>query len=105
MLEELKPHHLLPTYLCYIFVYKASDSLQEMGAVGDSGLTQCFFQVEVKRSAISILPEAQKETELLVNAVPPSAPLPQSSHELPDCVRPARKTQLPDSKWNSPIPP
>lgn len=54
-------------------------------------------EVEVKRSAISILPEAQKETELLVNAMPPSAPLPQSSHELPDCVRPARKTQLPDN--------
>ncbi|XP_054064037.1 tumor necrosis factor receptor superfamily member 1A-like [Rissa tridactyla] len=55
-------------------------------------------EVEVKRSEISILlPEFQKETELSVNAPPPPAPLPQSSHELPDCVRPARKTQLPDN--------
>lgn len=68
-------------------------------AVGDCGLRKHVFQVEVKRSEISILlPEPQKETELLVNAAPPTAPLPQSSHELPDCVRPARKTQLPDSK-------
>ncbi|NXB59794.1 TNR1A factor, partial [Struthidea cinerea] len=52
---------------------------------------------EEKRNKISILlPESQKETELPVNAAP-SAPLPQSSHELPDCVRPARKTQLPDN--------
>ncbi|NXO10532.1 TNR1A factor, partial [Oriolus oriolus] len=52
---------------------------------------------EVKRNEISILlPESQKETELPLNATP-SAPLPQSSHELPDCVRPARKTQLPDN--------
>ncbi|XP_074665224.1 tumor necrosis factor receptor superfamily member 1A isoform X2 [Strix aluco] len=55
-------------------------------------------EVEVKRSEISILlPESQKETELSVNATPPPAPLLQSSHELPDCVRPARKTQLPDN--------
>lgn len=68
-------------------------------AAGDSGLRKCVFQVEVKRSEISILlPESQKETELSVNATPPPAPLPQSSHELPDCVRPARRTQLPDSK-------
>lgn len=68
-------------------------------AVGDCGLRKHVFQVEVKRGEISILlPEPQKETELLVNAAPPPAPLPQSSHELPDCVRPARKTQLPDSK-------
>ncbi|NWR85393.1 TNR1A factor, partial [Furnarius figulus] len=54
-------------------------------------------EVEVKRNEISILlPESQKEIELSVNAAP-SAPLPQSSHELPDCVRPARKTQLPDN--------
>ncbi|NXA10573.1 TNR1A factor, partial [Sapayoa aenigma] len=54
-------------------------------------------EVDVKRNEISILlPEAQKETELSVNATP-SAPLPQSSLELPDCVRPARKTQLPDN--------
>lgn len=52
---------------------------------------------EEKRNKISILlPESQKETELPVNESP-SAPLPQSSHELPDCVRPARKTQLPDN--------
>ncbi|NXI88159.1 TNR1A factor, partial [Rhipidura dahli] len=52
---------------------------------------------EEKRNEISILlPESQKETELPVKATP-SAPLPQSSHELPDCVRPARKTQLPDN--------
>ncbi|NWV70161.1 TNR1A factor, partial [Malurus elegans] len=56
-----------------------------------------IFQVEQKRNEISILlPESQKETELPLNAAP-SAPPPQSSHELPDCVRPARKTQLPDS--------
>ncbi|XP_025959252.1 tumor necrosis factor receptor superfamily member 1A [Dromaius novaehollandiae] len=55
-------------------------------------------EVEVKRNVTSILlPESQKETVLLVNATPPSAPMPQSSHELPDCVRPARKTQLPDN--------
>ncbi|XP_054019309.1 tumor necrosis factor receptor superfamily member 1A [Dryobates pubescens] len=55
-------------------------------------------EVEVKRKEISILlPESQKETEFLVNAAPPTAPLPQSSHELPDCVSPARKTQLPDN--------
>ncbi|NXB33012.1 TNR1A factor, partial [Eulacestoma nigropectus] len=54
-------------------------------------------QEEEKRNEISILlPESQKEIELPVNATP-SAPLPQSSHELPDCVRPARKTQLPDN--------
>ncbi|NWW76864.1 TNR1A factor, partial [Climacteris rufus] len=54
-------------------------------------------EVEEKRNEISILlPEPQKETELPVHASP-SAPLPQSSHELPDCVRPARKTQLPDT--------
>ncbi|NXT70358.1 TNR1A factor, partial [Chaetops frenatus] len=54
-------------------------------------------EVEEKRYENSILlPESQKETELPVNATP-SAPLSQSSHELPDCVRPARKTQLPDS--------
>ncbi|NWV76783.1 TNR1A factor, partial [Dasyornis broadbenti] len=54
-------------------------------------------EVEEKINEISIhLPESQKETELPVNAIP-SAPLLQSSHELPDCVRPARKTQLPDN--------
>ncbi|NXI52292.1 TNR1A factor, partial [Chloroceryle aenea] len=57
-------------------------------------------EVEVKRSEISILlPESQKEIELPVNATPPPAPLPQSSHELPDCVSPARKTQLPDNPF------
>ncbi|KAM4683681.1 tumor necrosis factor receptor superfamily member 1A isoform 1-T1 [Amazona ochrocephala] len=55
-------------------------------------------EVEVKKGEISILlPESRKETELLVNATPPPVPLPQSSHEFPDCVRPARKRQLPDS--------
>ncbi|NXY21203.1 TNR1A factor, partial [Atrichornis clamosus] len=54
-------------------------------------------EVKEKRNEISILlPESQKETEFYVNATP-SSPLPQSSHELPDCVRPARKTQLPDN--------
>ncbi|KFQ16797.1 PREDICTED: tumor necrosis factor receptor superfamily member 1A, partial [Merops nubicus] len=54
-------------------------------------------EVEVKRNEISILaPESQKEIELSVNATP-SAPLLQSSQELPDCVSPARKTQLPDN--------
>ncbi|NWV31200.1 TNR1A factor, partial [Grantiella picta] len=54
-------------------------------------------EAEEKRNEISIpLPESQKETESPLNAIP-SAPLPQSSHELPDCVRPARKTQLPDN--------
>ncbi|NWW53395.1 TNR1A factor, partial [Pedionomus torquatus] len=62
-------------------------------------LRKSVFQVEVKRSEISILlPESRKETELSVNAAAPSpAPPLQSSHELPDCVRPARKTQLPDN--------
>ncbi|NXG47661.1 TNR1A factor, partial [Psilopogon haemacephalus] len=65
---------------------------------GSSGLTKCVFQVEVKRNEISILlPESQKETEFIVNATPTTAPLPQSSHELPDCISPARKTQLPDN--------
>ncbi|XP_064321587.1 tumor necrosis factor receptor superfamily member 1A isoform X1 [Phalacrocorax carbo] len=55
-------------------------------------------EVEVKRSEISTLvPESQKEAELSVNAAPPPAPLLQSSQELPDCVRPARRTQLPDN--------
>ncbi|NWH35324.1 TNR1A factor, partial [Chloropsis hardwickii] len=55
-------------------------------------------EVEEKRNEIStLLPESQKETELPVNAMLSSAPLPQSSHELSDCVRPARKTQLPDN--------
>lgn len=54
-------------------------------------------EVEEKRNEISILhSESQKETELPVNATP-SAPQSQSSHEFPDCVTPARKTQLPDS--------
>ncbi|XP_005038541.1 PREDICTED: tumor necrosis factor receptor superfamily member 1A [Ficedula albicollis] len=53
---------------------------------------------EEKRNEISTLvPESQKETESPVNAALSSGPLPQSSHELPDCVRPARKTQLPDN--------
>lgn len=105
--EKFKLQHLLPTYLCYIFFYKADDSLQEenCAAVGDSELRHCLFQVEVKGSAITVLPEIQKEKELLVNATPPSVPLLQSSHELPDCVRAARKRQLPDSKCNSGIPP
>lgn len=68
-------------------------------AVGDVGLRKCVFQVEVKRSEISILlPESQREIELSVKAIPPTAPLLQSSQELPDCVSTARKTQLPDSK-------
>ncbi|NXC09550.1 TNR1A factor, partial [Orthonyx spaldingii] len=50
-------------------------------------------EVEEKKEISILLPESQKETELPVNATP-SAPLP---HELPDCVRPARKTQLPDN--------
>ncbi|NWR57531.1 TNR1A factor, partial [Bucorvus abyssinicus] len=55
-------------------------------------------EVEVKQSEISILlPESQREIELSVKATPPPAPLPQRSHELPDCVSPARKTQLPDN--------
>ncbi|NXN98646.1 TNR1A factor, partial [Rhinopomastus cyanomelas] len=55
-------------------------------------------EVSVKRTEISILlPESQKEIDLPVNASPPPAPLPQISHELPDCVSPARKTQLPDN--------
>ncbi|NXL86827.1 TNR1A factor, partial [Alectura lathami] len=77
----------------------------------ENGITSSFYscvslpqtskepvsEVEVKKSATSRLPEAQKEIELLVTATPPSAPLLQSSPELPDCVRPARKTQLPDN--------
>ncbi|NXM18686.1 TNR1A factor, partial [Ploceus nigricollis] len=55
-------------------------------------------EAEEKRNEIPILlPESRKETELPLNATLSSAPLPQSSHELPDCVRPARKTQLPDN--------
>ncbi|NXW64414.1 TNR1A factor, partial [Eurystomus gularis] len=55
-------------------------------------------EVVVKRSENSILlPEPQNETEVSVNATPPPASLPQSSHELPDCVSLARKTQLPDN--------
>ncbi|NXE21163.1 TNR1A factor, partial [Ardeotis kori] len=80
--------------------------------VQENGIPSCFSscvslpqrtkepvsEVEVKINEISILlPEPQKETELSVNATPPPAPLLQSSHELPDCVRPARKTQLPDN--------
>ncbi|NXG57662.1 TNR1A factor, partial [Hemiprocne comata] len=58
----------------------------------------CVFQAEIKRNEIPILlPESKKETQLLVNATPESALLPQSSHEFPDCVRPARKTQFPDN--------
>ncbi|XP_015493075.1 tumor necrosis factor receptor superfamily member 1A isoform X2 [Parus major] len=54
-------------------------------------------EVEEKRNEIfTLLPESKKETELPVNTTLPSAPLPQSSHELPDCVRAARKTQVPD---------
>ncbi|KGL85252.1 Tumor necrosis factor receptor superfamily member 1A, partial [Tinamus guttatus] len=55
-------------------------------------------EVEVERNVTSIiLPESPQETVLLVNAIPPAAPMPQSSQELPDCVRPARTTQLPDN--------
>ncbi|NXU46379.1 TNR1A factor, partial [Drymodes brunneopygia] len=54
-------------------------------------------EVEEKRNEIStLLSESQKETELPISATP-SAPVLQSSHELPDCVTPARKTQLPDN--------
>ncbi|NXX91473.1 TNR1A factor, partial [Centropus bengalensis] len=81
--------------------------------VQENGITSSFYscvslpqtskeparEVEVKRHEISIpLPESQTETELLVKATPPPpAPVLQSSHELPDCVSPARKRQLPDS--------
>ncbi|NXR17520.1 TNR1A factor, partial [Cinclus mexicanus] len=55
-------------------------------------------EAEEKRNEIStLLPGSQKETELPVNVGLSYGPLPQSSHELPDCVRPARKTQLPDN--------
>ncbi|NWU00264.1 TNR1A factor, partial [Urocynchramus pylzowi] len=55
-------------------------------------------EVEEKRNEIStLLPGSQKEIELPVNPTLPSAPPPQSSNELPDCVRPARKTQFPDT--------
>ncbi|NXB92223.1 TNR1A factor, partial [Vidua chalybeata] len=55
-------------------------------------------EVEEERNKIStLLPEFQKETELPLNAALSPTPPPQSSHELPDCVRPARKTQLPDN--------
>ncbi|NWS72080.1 TNR1A factor, partial [Crotophaga sulcirostris] len=65
---------------------------------GDSVLRKCVFQIQVKGNEISILlPESQKEKELLANATSPPAPLSQSSHELPDCISPARKTQLPDN--------
>ncbi|NXN86617.1 TNR1A factor, partial [Bombycilla garrulus] len=59
---------------------------------------ELISEVEEKRNEISILPlESQKETELPVNAILSPTSVPQSSHELPDCVRPARKTQLPDN--------
>ncbi|NWZ04791.1 TNR1A factor, partial [Agelaius phoeniceus] len=56
----------------------------------------CAF-VEEKNEISTFCPESQKETELPIIATQPSDPLPQSSHEFPDCVRPARKTQLPDT--------
>ncbi|NXK86168.1 TNR1A factor, partial [Formicarius rufipectus] len=76
---------------------RIASSFYSCGEYSSKGTKQHIFQVEVKRNEISILlPESQKEIELSVTATP-SAPLPQSSHELPDCVRPARKTQLPDN--------
>ncbi|OXB68924.1 hypothetical protein ASZ78_005361 [Callipepla squamata] len=54
-------------------------------------------EVDVKASAITVLPEIKKETELVVDATSSSEPLLQRLHELPDCVRPARKRQLPDN--------
>ncbi|OXB76238.1 UNVERIFIED_CONTAM: hypothetical protein H355_014646 [Colinus virginianus] len=54
-------------------------------------------EVDVKASAITVLPEIKKETELVVDATPSAEPLLQRLHELPDCVRPARKRQLPDN--------
>ncbi|NWW93399.1 TNR1A factor, partial [Rhynochetos jubatus] len=80
-------------------VNKVAKLVQENGMVSSlyscgEYSSNCIFQVEVKRSEI-LLPESQKETELPVTAA--QAHLPQSSHELPDCVRPARKTQLPDN--------
>ncbi|NXI43846.1 TNR1A factor, partial [Galbula dea] len=93
------------TALLYI-VNKAVKLVQENGIA--SSFCSCVSlpqttkepvsEVEVKRSEISILlPESQRETEFLVNATPPAAPLLPSSHELPDCVSHARKTQLPDN--------
>ncbi|XP_051500037.1 tumor necrosis factor receptor superfamily member 1A-like [Apus apus] len=59
---------------------------------------EALHEGEVKRNEISILlPESQKESQLLVNATPSSEPLSQSSQEFPDYVRPAPKTQLPDN--------
>ncbi|NXX49661.1 TNR1A factor, partial [Tricholaema leucomelas] len=87
-------------FVLYV-VNKVVKLLQQNGILssfyscGGSGLTKCVFQVEVKRNEISILlPESQKETEITVNATPTTAPMP---HELPDCISPARKTQLPDN--------
>ncbi|NXE61038.1 TNR1A factor, partial [Calcarius ornatus] len=54
-------------------------------------------EVEEKNEISTLCPESQKETELPSNAPQPSAPLLHSSHELPDCVGPARTTQLPDT--------
>ncbi|KFP23696.1 Tumor necrosis factor receptor superfamily member 1A, partial [Colius striatus] len=92
-------------FLLYI-VNKVVKLVQENGMV--SSFYSCVSlpqttkepvcEAEVKRGEISILlAESQKETELSVNATHSPAPLLQSSQELPDCVRPARKTQLPDS--------
>ncbi|NXT09085.1 TNR1A factor, partial [Prunella fulvescens] len=55
-------------------------------------------EVEEKRNEVStLLPVSQKEAESLVQTTLPSPPLPQSPHELPDCVSPARNTELPDN--------
>ncbi|NWR41353.1 TNR1A factor, partial [Regulus satrapa] len=54
-------------------------------------------EVEGQHEIPTLLPESQKEPKLAVNVALSSAPLPQRSHELPDCVGPARRTQLPDT--------
>ncbi|XP_021253030.1 tumor necrosis factor receptor superfamily member 1A-like isoform X1 [Numida meleagris] len=92
--------------ICVLYIVNKAVKLVQKNGV-PSSLYSCVSlpqtskepvsEVEVKGSAITVLPVVQKETELPVNATPPAVPLLQSSHELPDCVRPARKRQLPDN--------
>ncbi|NXU48277.1 TNR1A factor, partial [Turnix velox] len=88
--------------ICILYIVNKVVKLVQENGIAPSfdscgELRKSVFQVEAKREVSMLLPESQKETELSVTATAPPAPLLQSSHELPDCVRPARKTQLPDN--------
>ncbi|XP_059694084.1 tumor necrosis factor receptor superfamily member 1A [Haemorhous mexicanus] len=52
---------------------------------------------EERNEIPSLRPESQKKTELPINPTLLPTSLTQGSHEFPDCVRPARTTQLPDT--------